>query len=193
MIRDLTDEPRPAGMDPSRLGRAPFLLRKGAYFVIDGDTIRVRANTENAKSRHRSGIRPRIQGRAFAFAIRFRSIAAPELPKHNGTDHILARSGIDPHGGSPGMRAKDGLRRMVRDMALLVVPSGRLDRYGRLLADMSRVPSLKGGLDLAQAVSIEHLLVDAGLVSRFGQERLPTRRPEPAAGPRGTTPYAASP
>ncbi|MXX91814.1 MAG: hypothetical protein F4213_21610 [Boseongicola sp. SB0677_bin_26] len=175
MFRDLTDDPRPVGMDPLRLGDRPFLLRDAAFFVIDGDTIRVKSTEDSAKDGP-MGYRLHQQ----AFAIRFRSIAAPEKPRYSSTDRTLLAAGVDPHARSAGIMARDGLRRMLDGFAILVQPSGRLDRYGRMLADISRTPVSGRKIDVTSAMSLEHLLLNAGLVSRFGPESLPARHPVPA-------------
>lgn len=172
MFHDLTDNPRPVGLDPLRLGDRPFLLRAAAFFVIDGDTIRVKSRDDSDRDDEK-GYRLHQQ----AFAIRFRSIAAPEKPRYSSTDRSLLAAGVDPHARSAGIMARDGLRRMLEGFAILVQPSGRLDRYGRMLADVSRAPVAARSIDVGRAVSLEHLLIEAGLVSRFGPESLPARHP----------------
>ncbi|CAN0572387.1 unnamed protein product [Laminaria digitata] len=174
MIKDLSFTERPAGLDPVELGAEPFLLRSGCFSVIDGDTIWAWATTGKSvfsgdKSREKS------------FSMRFRSIAAPEKPKRRGTDVILKRSGVDPAWDSAGKKATDLLKTYLDKRALLVEPTGRKDKYGRLLCDLSVVPYSAGEPDLQRAISLEHLLLDQGVVNPFQGETRPQLKPRVAS------------
>jgi hypothetical protein len=169
MVLDLSFIDRPAGMDPTLLGTRPFLLRPGNFSVIDGDTIWV---LPNPRTRRADGGPPN------SFSIRFRSIAAPERPKKRATDAILKAGGVNPYWDSAGQKATDLLKTYLDKRALLVQPSGEIDRHGRMLGDMYVVPYTGARPDLDRAISIEHLMLDNDVVSPFRQEARPPLRPQ---------------
>ena len=167
MVTDISSMERPVGMDPTRFGRQSFLLRPGSFSVIDGDTIWVLPNPKPDNSGRKS--RP-------AFSMRFRSIAAPEKPKASGIDWVLQSSGLNPHWDSPGQEATDLLKKYLDRRALLVQPSGEVDKYKRMLCDMSVVSYSDNEPDLKTAVSLECLMLENGVVSPFEGEAPPPLR-----------------
>ena len=172
MIPDLSRDDRYEGMNPLTLGRDAFLLRHWAFYVIDGDTIAVKATHDREGQACTEGRRPR------AYSIRFRSIAAPERPKRRSTDRILTAAGIDPHWDSAGRKATGLLKTYLERRALLVQPTGSVDKHGRMLADMAVVPIRAGEPDVAAALSLERLMLQQGVVGVFRDEPLPPLRPQ---------------
>ena len=169
MIRDLSRVELPKDLDPLKMGTDPFLLRPGGFFVVDGDTIWAWANTEQSAF---GGKRER------SFSMRFRSIAAAEKPKLRATDSILKAAGVDPYKNYAGQKAKTLLETYLDGRALLVQPTGNVDKYGRMLCDMSVVPYTGADPDLTRATSLEVLMLDQGVVSPFGKESRPRLRPQ---------------
>lgn len=170
MVLDLSKFRRPPELNPLLFGTRPFLLRPGHFSVIDGDTIWV---TANSKQKAESGKR-----NSPAFSMRFRSIAAPERPKRRATDRIVKASGADPYWDSAGKQATELLKQYLDRRALLVQPSGEVDKYGRMLCDMSVVPYTGDSPDLGRAMSLERLMLEQGVVNPFRQEVPPPLRPQ---------------
>jgi endonuclease YncB( thermonuclease family) len=170
MLLDLSSADRPMDMDPLILGRKNFLLRPGHFSVIDGDTIWAMTNTNKDNGDFN-------QRQKKSFGIRFRSIAAPEKPKGRATDRTLKAAGIDPHWDSAGKKATELLKMYLDDRALLVQPTGRIDRYGRMLADMCVVPYTRSEPDLGRAMSLEQLMLVQGTVNPFRKEIPPPLHP----------------
>lgn len=171
MIKDLSKRERPADLDPKELGRAPFLLRPGHFSVIDGDTIWAWANTKESSF---SGDGKRDK----SFSMRFRSIAAPEKPKRRGTDAIFKGARINANWDSAGQKATDLLKTYLDKRALLVEPTGEVDKYGRMLCDLAVVPYSGNEPDLSRAVSLEFLMLDQGVVQPFRNEQRPQLTPQ---------------
>ena len=174
-VMDFSEIPRSAGMTPEvieRIGRQPFLLRPGHFAVIDGDTIKVFANPipeQTASS-------PRNYDQAFS--LRFRSIAAPEKQRRRATDAILTAANIDPYRNSPGRKATALLKEYLDQRALLVQPTGRTDKFGRMLCDMAVVPYTGMSPDLNRAMSLERLLLSMKVVNPFEEEMPPGLHPQ---------------
>ncbi len=171
MVQDLSFLDRPQGMDPEVLGRTAFLLRPGHFSVVDGDTIWALSNDKGDSKA------------AMSFSMRFRSIAAPERPMKRFTDTILKKSGIDPYWDSSGQTATNQLKAYLDRRALLVQPTGNLDRYGRMLCDMAVVPYTAGEPDISRATSLERLLLGQNVVSPFKDEAPPPLRPQVSDDP----------
>jgi endonuclease YncB( thermonuclease family) len=169
MIKDLSRSERVKDMDPRIFGEQPFLLRPGNFAVIDGDTIWAWANNTSSFSSKK---------RECAFSMRFRSIAAPEKPVRRATDSALKAAGIDPYWDSAGKKATDLLKTYLDGRALLVLPTGDVDKYGRMLCDMAVVPYTGADPDLSRAVSLEVLMLQQGVVSPFRQESPPRLHPQ---------------
>ncbi len=147
-----------------RLPEGPFRVPSGAFRVTDGDTIKIM-----------SGLRDSIGRDMVALRIRFRSIAAPEMRRNRWVEAPLAAIGPDPSLSCPGRAAKDLLSRFVRGRDLIVSHYGQFDPYGRLLADMSVLPSRNARLE--EAISLERVLLARGAVDRFGIEPVPRLNP----------------
>lgn len=170
MIKDLSFTERAANINPADLGASPFLLRPGHFAVIDGDTIWAWSNTRESSF---SGNLKRDK----SFSMRFRSIAAPERPKLRATDTILKKSRVNPAWDSAGQKATELLKTYLDKRALLVEPTGRTDKYGRMLCDLSVVPYSGNEPDLSRATSLECLMLDQGVVNPFGEEVKPRLNP----------------
>ncbi|MFG6573549.1 thermonuclease family protein [Sulfitobacter sp. 1A13353] len=166
MVQDLSFLERPANIDPKSLGREDFLLRPGHFSVIDGDTIWALSNSEGQARQGKS------------FSMRFRTIAAPERPTRRGTDAILKNSGIDPYWDSLGQQSTEQLKAYLDGRALLVQPSGQIDRYGRMLCDMAVVPYTGGEPDLSRAVSLERLMLSQKVANPFDGKPTPPLHPQ---------------
>lgn len=147
-----------------RLPEGPFRVPSGAFRVTDGDTIKLM-----------SGLRDSVGRDVVALRIRFRSIAAPELRRSRWTDAPLLAIGADPGYGCPGRAAKELLSRFVRGRDLIVSHYGRFDPHGRLLADMSVLPTRTSRL--GEAISLERVMLARGAVDRFGDEPVPPLHP----------------
>lgn len=173
MIRDLSRANLPADHNPELLGAQPFLLRPGHFSVIDGDTIWALAAPEG----------PHDQRRQMSFSMRFRSIAAPEKPVKRATDHILQAAGINPYWDSRGQEATELLKTYTDGRAILVEPTGRTDKYGRMLCDIAVVPYTGHAPDISRAISLEHLLLDQKKVDPFRGESAPPLRPQISESP----------
>ena len=170
MVVDLGSKNRPVGMDPKSLGREAFLLRPGDFSVIDGDTIWALSNSGQG------GAQSGFDKPQKAFAMRFRSIAAPEKPKAHFLDAIMRENGIDPNPDSAGQKATDLLKTYLDKRALLVHPTGEMDKYGRMICDMSVVPYTGKNPDLGRALSLENLMLEQKVVSPFRNETPPALR-----------------
>lgn len=132
----------------------PFFVRARDYRVIDGDTIMLLAPKSGAGRREE------------AFRIRMFSINAPEKPKKNGFDLMMAGMGLDRHAGSPGRAATRFLSDYLKGRVLLIEPredaGRRLDRYGRLLARISASGRASSYFAPEEAISVEHHLLRHG-------------------------------
>jgi endonuclease YncB( thermonuclease family) len=170
-IQDLSYSDRPADMDPKLFGRTPFLLRPKHFAVIDGDTIWALPQESGRRDKGKS------------FSMRFRSIAAPERPVKRATDRILKAAGINPYWDDSGQKATDLLKTYLDGRALLVQPTGEVDKYGRMLCDMAVVPYTGSDPDITRATSLERLMLQQEVVSPFGQEAPPPVRPQLSSGP----------
>lgn len=171
MVRDYSNIDRPQGLDPLRLGRAPFLLRPGHFAIVDGDTIWALPQISGRTP-------PRGNGPNNSWSMRFRSIAAPEKPKTRMTDGILKAAGINPHWDSAGQKSTDLLKTYLGGRALLVEPTGKVDRYGRMLCDMAVVPYVDGQPNIRTAVSLERLMLRQKVVDPFENELAPPVHPQ---------------
>lgn len=181
MVRLLSDKERSPGFDLTRITAEERIILRPLHFrVVDGDTLAVR-------SAH-----PGLDGEgATAFRIRFRSVGAAETPSSRGSDWILKSSGADPHWWSKGAQATAILKDLLKPPKsaitgdrvpphVLLVPTGKLDKYGRMVADAYGVfyKTAEGSLDLARAISLEKLLLEAGVVEPFRQEQAPALHPD---------------
>ena len=132
----------------------PFFVRPRDYRVIDGDTIMLLAPKAGNGRREE------------AFRIRMFSINAPEKPKKNGLDLMMAGMGLDRHAASPGRAATRFLTDYLKGRVILVEPRAdegrRLDRYGRLLARVSASGRASAYFAPEAAVSVEHHLLRNG-------------------------------
>jgi len=151
--------------------RQTFILPSDLYVMTDGDTISVMA-----KKRDKDGKRE-------AFRIRFSAVNAPEKPKRADSDAIFKQIGIDPNAGSPGQDAHNLMNSVTRGRAIMIIPQideaggPKLDRYGRLIAEVivSGAPGKK--FDVDGAKSLEWILIDNGLGSVMPGRDLPERVP----------------
>lgn len=146
------------------LPEGAFRVPAGLYRVTDGDTIRLL-----------SGQRSPLGQELTVLRIRFRTIAAPETRKARWADAPLIAIDADPGRFCPGRRAKEMLIRFTRKRDLIVSHHGRFDRYGRLLADLSVLP--EPGAPLAQAVSLERVMLARGVVDRLSTDPVPPLHP----------------
>lgn len=105
--------------------------------------------------------------------VRFRSVAAPEItwslnrssapPKEIWGD-LWEKERAARLVGDAGDAATRALTGIIHGRSLCIAPAG-IDRYGRLLADVFAEPGF----------SVEHALLDTGLVTRFEGQDLPNR------------------
>lgn len=133
--------------------------------MLDGDTVQLLVEGLSASG----GLLPGDR-------VRFRSIACPEKRRIDLGDRMNSALGVNPKAGCPGHEAANQLRSFTRGRDILVMPSGRNDRYGRMLADIGVFPS-RGESDLSSVISLERVMVARGHAVRFGDERLPPLRP----------------
>lgn len=142
----------------------PFRVPAGAYRVVDGDTVKIM-----------SGERSPIGGEIVALRLRFRSIAAAEIRRTGWDDRALAALGVDRNRFCPGQHARELLIRFTRGRDLVVSHQIRFDPYGRLLADLSVLPDRTSGI--AEAISLERVMLARGAVDRFRSEKVPDLHP----------------
>lgn len=208
-----------SGYDP--VPRAPVIVPASSFRVIDGDTLvvwpgkyRLNRNWRSGKRADKgSGDRRLIpqtmpddaglwgrhgltEGSARDLwvthepvKVRFRSVAAPEIT------WSLNRSSMPPKeiwgdlwekeraarlADDPGDAAARALTDIIHGKSLCIAPAG-IDRYGRLLADVFADPGF----------SVEHALLDTGLVTRFEGQDLPTRTIAGMPSTKGATGSAA--
>jgi endonuclease YncB( thermonuclease family) len=143
----------------------------GQFRVVDADTIWCLSDQRGPK------------GKEMSFSLRFRSIAAPERVKGRPTDKILQAAGIDPYSDHPGRMATEALRAFCDRRAVMVIPSGEQDRYGRSLVDMAVIPMKDGKFNPEDAVSLERLMIHKRVVDPFRDEELPKLYPQPNQSP----------
>jgi len=152
----------------------PFILSPRAYRVIDGDTISVRA--------------PRIDGkpgRGEAFRIRFAAVNAPEKLAPQPAARSLLAVGLRHPSMDLGADARDHLRHVCKDRAILVCFPGHdddfgLDRYRRLLADVVISGAPGEDFELRGAFSAQAEMLDRRLASFMHLEDIdpPERVPQ---------------
>lgn len=167
---------RPSQMDPVRLlvPNTPRILRPKDYAVIDGDTIWALAE------RDEDGQRPA------GFHIRLRTIKAPEKNRTTNIEKAFVRMGIDSKYTS-GDKAADFLKYQTKGSkpseqnCLLIIPSldpqtgnVRRDRFRRLIADVY-ISGRPGEIfEIANAKSVENLMVENGQATlNLSEKRAP--------------------
>lgn len=144
-----------------------FFLRPRDYRVIDGDTFKVLAPPA-----------ARGERREEAFRIRLYSVNTPEKPKRRGSDETLRKAGIDPHANSPGRQASLLVKALCSGRALFVEPvqgdGGRIvDRYGRLLANVSISGAPGQNFNTERAYALGPYLVRRGYAHPMRGKELP--------------------
>jgi hypothetical protein len=150
----------------------PFFLAPRNYYVVDADTIAVLGRLT------RDQIALGDEKREIAFRIRHRTIAAPEMPFYNQFDRMLKSKGMDIHNNNPAVVAANALKQLCRNRAIFVEPSGRKDKYGRMLGDIAVSGARGAGFELRGALSTEWYLLENGHVDRFSDdEKIPPYTP----------------
>lgn len=148
--------------------RQPFFIGPRDYFVIDGDTIMALGRLTRSHQLLHGDRRPE------AFRIRHRAIAAAEKPQYTMGERQLMKVGIDAHENHPGMIATKTLRRMCRNRVLFIEPSGRTDKYGRMLADIAVSGAPGSSFELDGAIGTEYEMLRRHAAEPFSsEERLP--------------------
>lgn len=133
----------------------PFWLSPDMYYVIDGDTIGLKGPEK--------------------ISFRFRSIAAPETTKYSKEAKAMGREGFPLDAGTPGWESREQLKRFTDGRNIGIVPSGKMDKYGRVIADICVYPTLES--KDYEAISLERAMIARGVAQRFGDEPLPDRHP----------------
>lgn len=159
-MQHLSPEDRSGGVIPD----GGFLVDPGGYRVVDGDTMKILTGRLDPHGKE-----------VVAERLRFRSMATPEIKRTSWSDRPMAALGQDPSSGCPGRAAQEQLRRFTKGRTIVVTHGRQRDRYGRLLADISVLPTRDAPLD--EAVSLERVMIARGVATRFGEEPLPALHP----------------
>lgn len=165
MVAPLDSNDRSPNLPFDKRVNRPFVMMPGQFRVVDGDTLWCLSDVKGPKGYEKS------------FGLRFRSIAAPERVKSRPTDKVLQAGGIDPYFDHPGRQATEQMRAYCNRRAVLVIPSGQQDKYGRSLVDMSVIPKTNGIFNPAEAISLERLMLQRRVVDPFQGQELPDLYP----------------
>lgn len=185
---------RPQQMDPVRklVPNSPRILRPKDYVVIDGDTIWALAPPDE------NGKRPS------GFEIRLRAVSLPEKVMNTRIERAFRALGA-PSRFTSGDKATQFLKTETKGKGkadhrcLLIIPSVdpirgtvRKDRFNRLLADVYISGSPGDTFELANAKSVDHIMIENGYAAMNPSEKPAPHRAIDALANFGISPNQSS-